>query len=50
MVFESMRDTPPMLKMTWDVSSSEVLLWRNEMSLDGSNWMLVEEYEMIPID
>ncbi|HSJ36548.1 MAG TPA: DUF1579 family protein [Acidimicrobiia bacterium] len=50
MVFESMRDTPPMLKMTWDVSSPDVLLWRNEMSLDGSDWMLVEEYEMIPID
>lgn len=48
MVFVSMRETPPKLKMTWDVSSPELLLWRNEMSFDGEQWMLIEEYEMVP--
>jgi hypothetical protein len=50
MIFESMRETPPILKMTWDVSSPDLLLWRNEMSFDGSEWQLIEEYEMVPSD
>jgi hypothetical protein len=50
MVFESIRETPPMLRMTWDASSPDVLLWRNEMSFDGSEWQLIEEYEMAPTD
>jgi len=50
MVFESMRDTPPMLKMTWDASSPGLLLWRNEMSFDGESWQLVEEYRMVPTE
>ncbi len=37
MIFESMRDTPPMLKMTWDASSPDVILWRNEMTWSGSS-------------
>lgn len=48
MIFESMRDTPPRLKMTWDVSDPALLLWRNEMSFDDVNWQLIEEYEMLP--
>ena len=50
MVFESMRETPPMLRMTWDASSPDLLLWRNEMSSDGMSWQLVEEYLMAPTD
>jgi len=50
MVFESMRETPPMLRMTWDASSPDLLLWRNEMSFDGMSWQLVEEYQMVPTD
>jgi hypothetical protein len=49
MVFESMRDTPPLLKMTWDASSPGYLTWRNEMTFDGENWQLIEEYRMVPI-
>ena len=50
MVFESMRDVPPVLKMTWDASSPDLLSWRNEMSLDGKHWQLIEQYQMLPVD
>lgn len=38
MVFESMRDTPPLLKMTWNTSSPDYLTWRNEMTFNGNDW------------
>jgi hypothetical protein len=50
MTFESMRDTPPMLKMTWDASTPGVIEWRNEMTFDGVTWQLIEEYPMVPVD
>ena len=50
MIFESMRDIPPMLRMTWDASSPEVILWRNEMTIDGLGWQLIEEYSMLPME
>jgi hypothetical protein len=49
MTFESMRDTPPML-MTWDASSRGIIKWRNEMTFDGVDWQLIEEYPMVPVD
>lgn len=49
MIFESMRDTPPLLRMTWDASSPAYLIWRNEMTFDGNDWRLIEEYRMVPI-
>ncbi|HEU4917766.1 MAG TPA: DUF1579 family protein [Acidimicrobiia bacterium] len=48
MVFESTGEQPPFLKFTWELSSRGSILWRNEMSLDGSAWMLVEDYEIEP--
>ncbi|MEX0796801.1 MAG: DUF1579 family protein [Acidimicrobiia bacterium] len=49
MIFESMRDTPPLLKMTWNASSPDYLTWRNEMTFNGNDWQLIEEYRMVPI-
>jgi hypothetical protein len=43
-----MRDSLPKLKMTWDASSPEMVLWRNEMTFDGTDWQLIEEYQMVP--
>lgn len=37
---------PVRLRMTWDLSSSSQMKWRNEMSLGNEVWQLVEEYEM----
>ncbi len=50
MVFESMDGVVPRLRLTWELSSSGTVLWRNEMSPDGSIWMLVEDYEIVPGD
>jgi hypothetical protein len=48
MIFESMGELPPHLKMTWDASSSDSIMWRNEMTFDGVDWQLIEEYRMVP--
>lgn len=48
MVFESTSEQPPFLRLTWELSPRGSILWRNELSLDGSDWMLVEDYEIEP--
>ena len=42
---------PVRLRMVWDLSpDSTDLRWRNEMSVDMGPWVLIEEYEMRPLD
>lgn len=48
MVFESTSDQPPLIRLTWELTHRGSIMWRNEMSADGSNWMLVEDYEIEP--
>lgn len=48
MIFESIGDRLPRLRLTWDAGSADSVLWRNEMSLDGTTWTLVEDYEITP--
>jgi Protein of unknown function (DUF1579) len=50
MVFESMRDVAPFLRLTWVASPDETITWRNEMSADGEIWVLVEEYVIVATD
>lgn len=38
---------PVRLRMTWTIAGPNLLLWRNEMSLGGGPWVLVEDYEMV---
>jgi len=45
LTFESLGDPPVRLRMTWDVSDPPSLRWRNEMSVQGAPWTLVEEYD-----
>ncbi|MFZ0015062.1 MAG: DUF1579 family protein [Acidimicrobiia bacterium] len=47
MVFESMGEVLPRLRLTWELEGGEVL-WKNEMSLDGVDWVLVEDYVILP--
>jgi hypothetical protein len=49
LVFESMGDTGPRLRFTWDASDPTVTTWRNEMAIDEGPWFLIEEYPMVPI-
>jgi hypothetical protein len=32
----------------WDVTDPDVMAWRNEMSVGGAPWSLVEEYRCTP--
>ncbi len=48
MVFETIGDLMPRIRLTWDVGDPEVVLWKNEMTVDGFNWFLVEEYRITP--
>jgi hypothetical protein len=34
--------------MTWDASNPARLTWRNESSVDGRTWKLIETYTMTP--
>ncbi len=48
MVFESMGDSFPRIRLTWDLSDPSIVLWRNEMTFDDEDWVLVEEYRITP--
>jgi hypothetical protein len=49
LVFESMQDTGPRLRFTWDASDPGVIGWRNEMAAPDGSWFLIEEYSMVPV-
>jgi hypothetical protein len=48
LTFETIGNPPVRLRLLWDVSDPRDLTWRNEMSVGGGPWMLVEEYHMTP--
>jgi len=50
MIFESTDAAPPLLRLTWELEPGGRILWRNEISMDGEAWMLVEDYEITPTD
>lgn len=39
---------PVRLRMIWDAGGAGAMTWRNEMSIAGGPWSLIEEYDMIP--
>jgi hypothetical protein len=49
LVFETVDDSPVRLRMTWDAADPAHLTWRNESSVDGRDWLLIETYVMTPI-
>jgi len=49
LVFESMRDSGPRLRFTWDASAPGVIGWRNEMAAPDGSWFLIEEYSKMPV-
>jgi hypothetical protein len=48
MVFESVGEPPVRIRLTWELTGPTVL-WRNEVSVPGGPWSLVEEYVCTPI-
>jgi hypothetical protein len=44
LTFETIGEPPVRIRLVWDVSDPERLTWRNEASVGGGPWSLVEEY------
>jgi Protein of unknown function (DUF1579) len=49
LTFESIGDSPVRLRLVWDASDPDDLRWRNEMSVSGAPFTLVEEYHCTPL-
>jgi hypothetical protein len=47
LVYESPQETLPRIRLTWILMDSDHCTWRNEFTLDGETWSLIEEYEMV---
>jgi hypothetical protein len=47
LVYESMAEALPRIRLTWILDDATHARWRNEYTLDGSAWTLVEEYRMV---
>ncbi|HVD29784.1 MAG TPA: hypothetical protein VNC79_14985 [Mycobacteriales bacterium] len=48
LVFESVGNPPVRIRLTWELTGA-ALVWRNEMSVAGGPWSLVEEYVCTPV-
>ena len=49
LTFETIGDPPVRLRLVWDVSDPNEATWRNERSVAGGPWTLVEEYRCTPV-
>jgi hypothetical protein len=48
LTFETIGDRPVRLRLVWDRSDPPEMTWRNEMSVGGAPWSLVEKYRCRP--
>lgn len=46
LVYESIHGGLPCIRLTWILSDPDHCTWRNEYTLDGATWTLIEEYAM----
>jgi hypothetical protein len=49
LVFETIGDAPVRIRLVWDITDPTDIVWRNEMSVGGAPWSLVEEYHCTPV-
>jgi hypothetical protein len=49
LIFESVAEAPVRIRLVWDLTDPNLLIWRNEMSVAGSPWSLVEQYDCRPM-
>jgi Protein of unknown function (DUF1579) len=47
LVYASLQEGLPRIRLTWILVDPEHCTWRNEFTLDGQTWSLIEEYEMV---
>ena len=46
LVYETLQDTLPRIRLTTLLHDPTHATWRNEVSLDGQSWVIIEEYAM----
>ena len=46
LVYESLSDSLPRIRLSWILRDPDHCAWRNEYTLDGESWSLIEEYAM----
>jgi len=46
LVYESLQEALPRIRLTWTLIDRDHATWRNECTLDGFTWTLIEEYQM----
>jgi hypothetical protein len=44
LTFETLKGAPVRLRMVWDLTNPDAMTWRNECSIGGAPFSLVEEY------
>jgi hypothetical protein len=49
LIFETLGDVQVRLRLEWDLTDPDDARWRNEMSIAGGPWSLVEEYHLTPM-
>jgi hypothetical protein len=48
LTFETIGDPPVRLRLVWDRTDPADMVWKNELSVGGAPWSLVEEYHCRP--
>ena len=46
LTYESLQEGLPRIRLTWILDDETHCRWRNEFTLDGETWNLIEEYHM----
>ena len=46
LVYEPIQQDLPRIRLTWELVDSVHCKWRNEFTVDGNTWSLIEEYDM----
>ena len=49
LVYESLQDELPRIRLTWVLTDPDHCTWRNEFTIDGQTWSLIEEYDMVTL-
>jgi hypothetical protein len=49
MVLTTPGSDPAKFRITWDVTEPGAALWKDEISVEGGPWQLIEEYTMVPM-
>jgi len=47
LVYESLTEGLSRIRLTWVLTDSDNAMWRNEYTLDGEIWNLIEEYVLV---